>query len=250
VRVCLRVAYDGAPFAGWQSQPGGDTVQDALEKALEKISGEPVRVHGAGRTDAGVHAEGQVCHFDSPSRGLPPEEWLRALNARLPGTVRVLSAARAAENFHARFSAHAKVYRYRLVTSEVLPPALYRRAWHVRELPARPLQKAASLFVGSHDFTAFSANRGRPVRDSCRTIHSAELQPVPYGFDLTIRGDGFLYKMVRMLVGACVRHARGLVTLEELADRLAAGGPRWNFVAPADGLCLVDVEYGEALADC
>lgn len=221
-------------------------MQDVLEEALQEAAGQPVRIHGAGRTDAGVHAEGQVCHFDVPSITLTPDEWVRALNARLPGTVRVLSAAVTAENFHARYSAKAKVYKYRLVTEPILPPALFQRAWHVRELPVRPLQDAVNIFVGRHNFAAFSANRGGPVHDPYRTIFSADLLPASYGFELTFRGDGFLYKMVRMMVGACVRHARGLVSLEDLATRLAAGMPRWNHVAPPDGLCLVRVEYGEA----
>ena len=225
-------------------------MQDVLEEALQETVGQPVRIHGAGRTDAGVHAEGQVCHFDVSSGTLTPDEWVRALNARLPGTVRVLSAAVTAENFHARYSARAKVYRYRLVTEPVLPPALFQRAWHVRELSVRPLQDAATVFVGRHNFAAFSANRGGPVHDPCRTIFSANLLPVAHGFELTFRGDGFLYKMVRMMVGACVRHARGLVSLEDLAGRLTAGGARWNHVAPADGLCLVNVEYGEAHTSC
>lgn len=247
MKVRLILAYDGAEFSGWQSQAHGGAVQDRIEAVLKKITGRRVVVHGSGRTDAGVHALGQCAHFEVPEGGMSPEAWMRALNANLPAAVRVLSARRAGGNFHARFSATGKVYRYLVRNAAVLPPHEAKRTWFVpHEMDLDRLREAGAIFVGRHNFSAFSANRGGVVGDPYRTIHEVAVTRRGTLLTLTFSGEGFLYKMVRMLVGAMVRTAQGRADLEDLRRRLATGGPRWNYVAPADGLYLVQVRYGGA----
>jgi tRNA pseudouridine38-40 synthase len=247
MRLKLTLAYDGAPFAGWQSQVGGNTVQDVVEAALAKVAKTKIALHGSGRTDAGVHALGQVAHFDAPAASrMRPEDWLRALNANLPPEIRVMRAARAGADFHARFSATGKIYRYDLWTAPVLPPHLHRRAWHVAPPPdfAR-LRKALAVFAGEHDFRAFAANRGGPpVEDTVRRITAIRVARSGPLWQITFEGSGFLYKMVRMLTGAAVRVARDREDLETLRRLLAEPRTgRWAHVAPADGLTLARVRY-------
>ncbi|MGH8047486.1 MAG: tRNA pseudouridine(38-40) synthase TruA [Chthoniobacterales bacterium] len=244
MRIKLTIAYDGATFAGWQSQAGGNTVQDEIEAALARIAQTPLRLHGSGRTDSGVHALGQVAHFDAPEKSnMSPSDWQRALNGSLPRTVRILRAARAAKKFHARFDATGKIYRYDIWTGDVLPPHLFRRAWHMsRDLDLAALHATLHLFEGSHDFRAFSANRGTPASDTVRTIHSIRVTGSRSSLHLTFEGDGFLYKMVRMLVGAAIRVATGRED-QSTIRRMLAGEGRWTDVAPADGLYLVRVRY-------
>src|ERR1700682_2279097 len=161
-RLKLIIAYDGGPFAGWQSQSNGKAVQDHLEPAFKRIGGAPVRVHGAGRTDAGVHALAQCAHVDLANHRVPFDRWLPALNAVLPATIRVLRCQRVSDDFHARFSAKGKVYRYRIWSAAVLPPIEYGRAWHVTgPLNFETMKCAAATFVGSHDFGAFAASHGK-----------------------------------------------------------------------------------------
>src|SRR6476469_1002636 len=163
-RLKLIVAYDGAPFSGWQSQPNGNGIQDHVENVLEKICGERVRVHGAGRTDAGVHALAQVAHADVPAGRYAPDRWVKALNGLLPPTIRIMRCRFVSGAFHARFSAQGKIYRYRIWNAEVAPPLENGRAWHIREpLEISRMVEAAQLFVGRHDYRAFAANRGAPV---------------------------------------------------------------------------------------
>src|SRR6476469_7376049 len=170
-RLKLTIAYDGAPFSGWQSQTNGNAIQDHLENAFEHISSSRVRVHGAGRTDAGVHALAQVAHADLPLRRYSAERWSSALNGVLPPEIRVMRCQFVAESFHARFSAKGKIYRYRIWNGEVASPLENGRVWHVREpLDLDGLTKAAKLFVGRHDFRLFAANRGEVVTDTVRTI--------------------------------------------------------------------------------
>jgi len=244
MKLKVIVAYDGSAFSGWQSQAHGGAVQDRIEAVLEKITGHRVVVHGSGRTDSGVHALGQCAHFEVPEGSMAPAEWQRALNANLPATVRILSARRAGEDFHARFSASGKVYRYLICHAPVLPPHEAKRSWHVpHEMDLARLGEAGTIFVGRHNFSAFTANRGGVVGDAHRTIHEIAVSRRGTHLSLTFSGEGFLYKMVRMLVGAMVRAAQGRVDLEDLRGRLTNGGPRWNYVAPADGLYLVRVRY-------
>ncbi|HVE16650.1 MAG TPA: tRNA pseudouridine(38-40) synthase TruA [Chthoniobacterales bacterium] len=245
-RIRLTVAYDGAPFAGWQSQAHGDSVQDAIERVLARIAKEPIRLHGAGRTDSGVHALGQVAHFDAPEDSkMTATDWLRALNGNLPPSIRILRSVKARADFHSRFSATGKIYRYDLWTAEVLPPHLAARAWHMpHPLDPVALHDALQLFTGSHDFHGFTANRGTPAGDTVRQIHSIRLKQSGASLRITFEGEGFLYKMVRMLTGAGVRVAQGRAEINTLRDLLEnPGRGRWTNVAPADGLYLVRVRY-------
>ena len=244
-RLKFIVAYDGAEFAGWQSQGHRKTVQDELEGALHKISGVRVRVHGAGRTDAGVHALAQCAHVDLPDRKISAERWPDALNAVLPGTIRVFSTRYVSENFHARFSAKGKVYRYRIWAAPILPPLEAGRAWHVAAMLDLDLLKSAGQkFIGHHDFAAFAANRGKKEKNTIRTIRSVCVRKTGPCVAIEVAGDGFLYKMVRLMVGAMTHVSLGKSDLAEISARLISGtvvGCR--LVAPAEGLYLVKVWY-------
>lgn len=246
-RLKLIVAYDGAAFAGWQSQPNGNGIQDHLENALEQICGEPVRVHGAGRTDAGVHALAQVAHADIPVRRYPAERWLKALNGLLPMAIRVMRASFVTDSFHARFSAKGKIYHYRIWNGEVALPLEHGRVWHVREpLDRARMLAAAKLFVGRHDFGGFAANRGTPATDTVRTLSQVRLRFAGKLITIAFEGDGFLYKMVRMMTGSIVQAGLGKISTEEIRKRLE-GNRRQNSisreVAPAAGLFLLRVRY-------
>ena len=183
-RLKLTVAYDGAAFAGWQSQAHRNTVQDELERALQKISGQQIRVHGAGRTDAGVHALAQCAHVDLPNRRLSIERWRNALNAVLPAAVRILRCQYVSQKFHARFSATGKLYRYRIWAAPILPPLELGRAWHIfLPLDVDLLKAAGRKFIGTHDFSAFAANRalsdaGRKARDTRKFVDQVAAQMI------------------------------------------------------------------------
>jgi len=243
-RLKLIVVYDGAPFAGWQSQSHRNTVQDHLERAFERVIGEPVRVHGAGRTDAGVHAFAQCAHVDV-LKFLPPDRWLNALNALLPSAIRVLRCRYVSKHFQARLSAKGKIYRYRIWRAPILPPFEYRRAWHVAQpLDLKILKSAAKQLVGTHDFASFAANRGKPEPSTIRTINSVRVRQKGPCITIEFDGDGFLYKMVRLMVGALVKCALGKMHIGEIASRLHSGKVgSGRFVAPAEGLYLVRVRY-------
>jgi len=244
-RLKLIVAYDGATLAGWQSQSHRNTVQDYLERAFRRVGGERVHVHGAGRTDAGVHALGQCAHVDVADLCLSAARWMAALNALLPPTIRVLSCKYVPADFHARFSAKGKVYRYRIWSAPILPPLEFKRAWHLpAPLDFAALKAAAEEFVGTHDFAGFAANRSKSETSTVRTIFSAGV--LRKGARLTIEfdGDGFLYKMVRLIVGSVVLAALGKLSVDEIAAQLSSTrSSATRFVAPAEGLFLVRVRY-------
>lgn len=251
MRLKLTIAYNGQSFGGWQIQPNADTLQERIEVALEGIAKEPVRLHGSGRTDAGVHALGQVAHFDAPGQlTMNPVNWLAALNTKLPPTIRIMECEECADDFHARSSAKQKTYDYELSTAPILPPFQAGRAWHLpRQLDPSTLDDALALYRGRHDFRAFAANRGNETADTNyhRTIFDASLAPLSQGYLLTFTGEGFLYKMVRLLTGAAVKAAQGYFRLDDLADLLDQPGdlPRGKspLCAPPDGLTLREVLY-------
>jgi tRNA pseudouridine38-40 synthase len=244
-RLKLIVTYDGTPFAGWQSQSHRNTIQDHLERAFERVLGKPARVHGAGRTDAGVHALAQCAHVDLPNDRLSAVRWTEALNALLPPTIRVLRCQYVSNDFHARLSAKGKIYRYRIWLAPVLLPFEYRRAWHVpRPIDLKILKRAAKQFVGTHDFAGFAANRGKQEKSTVRTIYSARVRQKGPCVTIEFDGDGFLYKMVRLIVGTLVRAALGKMSIEDVAARLNSGQVgAARFAAPAEGLFLVRVRY-------
>ena len=243
-RLKIIIAYDGAGFSGWQSQANGNTIQDRLEAAFAKVLGQKIRVHGAGRTDAGVHALGQCAHADVSTR-LEPAVLLAALHASLPPTFRILRARVVARSFHARFAARGKIYRYRLATTAVLSSFELGRAWHVTgPLDDTRLRACAQEFCGPHDFARFAANRGHPVASTIRTIRSVRMRRNSASTVIEFDGDGFLYKMVRLMVGAIVRCGLGKASVGEVRDRLrGAATEHARLVAPANGLTLVRVRY-------
>lgn len=251
MRLKLTIAYDGAGLEGWQSQPGGNTVQDHLERAVAETAKQPVRVHGSGRTDAGVHALAQVVHFDVPEGiSMNPFNWVPALNTKLPAALRVMACEEVPADFHARFSATGKTYRYDLSTEPVLSPFRAGRAWHLpRQLDPYTLREAMGLFEGRHDFEGFGARRGNETEETSfvRTIARVELEELEWGWRLRYRGDGFLYKMVRLMTGAAVQAAQGRLRVDQVAELLdqPPGLPfgKSPLCAPADGLFLESVEY-------
>lgn len=255
------LAYDGRAFLGWQYLAHGPSVQEEVERAVAAIAKEGGRipVHASGRTDSGVHALGQVIHWDAPDTlRMDGEAWMRAMNAHLPPTVRVLQAEEAPPGFHARFSATGKHYRYRILTGPVLLPQDYGLAWHVhgrRALDVAAMTSAAAIMVGEHDFSAFAAFRrdgtdgevgtGANVRRLTQAAVRAEGEALVLDFE----GGGFLYRMVRLLTGALVHVGRGLLDEAAVADLLACQrGPDGRVVksplcAPPDGLTLMRVDY-------
>ena len=250
----LILSYDGAEFAGWQVQPGRTTVQGALASAIGRLSGENVLPQGSGRTDAGVHALAQVATFQTASV-IPPENWRRALNDILPSSIRVLEVSEATPEFHARKSAHAKTYRYRIRRGAICPPFLARYVWHYPyPLEESAMTAAADVVVGEHDFTSFAAVDPERVErmaaaenfqtTNVRTIYSSSCTREREELIYTVRGSGFLHHMVRNLVGTFLLVGKGTVSREDLGrilaarERTAAGA-----TAPASGLYLVGVEY-------
>ena len=246
-RLKLIVSYDGASFSGWQSQANRNTIQDHLESALQRICSKPIRVHGAGRTDAGVHALAQCAHVDLPSRRYEPGRWVSALNGILPPTIRVMKCRFVSDAFHARFSAKGKTYRYRIWNAAVLPPFKNDRAWHVvSPLDFDRMVSAAKEFCGEHDFVSFSANRGTAETNTVRIIRAVRLRRAGPCISIEFDGDGFLYKMVRMMVETLVRIGHDKLSPQEIKARLShprKASSDGRIAAPADGLFLVRVQY-------
>jgi tRNA pseudouridine38-40 synthase len=260
VRLALGVEYDGSAFCGWQTQPSRCGVQDHLEAALEHIAGEPVESVCAGRTDAGVHALGQVASF-SLERTIEPLTVLRSLNAKLPADIRVRTAEAAPPDFHARFDARAKTYRYRIWNGEVVNPFERRYVWHmVSPLDVEAMASAARILEGTHDFAAFQG-AGSDASTTVRTITQSTIQstqpaiqsavrdPQSALIEFMIAGDGFLRHMVRAIVGSLVEIGRGRQPASWLGEVLASRRrERAGQTAPPHGLALVAVDYGARLA--
>ena len=260
----LTLAYDGTDFSGWQVQPDASTIQGTLASAIGRLTGENVLPQGSGRTDAGVHALAQVASFATESP-IPIENFLKALNDILPAAIRVLEVLEAAAEFHARRSARAKTYRYRIFREPVCSPFLARYVWHFPyPLDEESMMRAAGEVVGESDFTSFAAVD--PERDvlnplthqghegtrgeveiavsNVRTVFSSSWERQGEEFIYTVRGSGFLHHMVRNLVGTFILVGKGTLQVDDIArilqarNRTAAGA-----TAPASGLFLVSVEY-------
>lgn len=240
----LTVSYDGTQYAGWQLQPNGKTVQEVMETALAKIDGREVRVYGSGRTDAGVHARGQVANCTVRTQ-LKVPTLLKALNANLPEDVRVLRLQVTDAKFHARFSARGKEYRYRIDCGAVADPFLRAYAWHHPwPLNVDAMRRAAGLLKGRHDFSVLSAKPRRPVEATVRTISKLSVTKRGNVITISVAADGFLYRMVRSIVGALVKVGEGKLAVEELQE-LVKAKKRTALVetAPAHGLFLWRVFY-------
>ncbi len=243
-RFAFQIEYDGGPFQGWQLQASGPSVQGALESALAQIEPEPVRVHAGGRTDAGVHALGQVAHADL-SRTWDPFRLTEAINAHLrPLPVVVLACAKVPETFHARFSAVGRRYLYRILNRRA-PPALDAgRVWHVRHpLDVTAMREAARALIGRHDFTTFRASLCQ-ARSPVKTLDAIEIEPLADEIRFSFAARSFLHHQVRSIVGTLERVGAGAWPPERVATALAARdraacGP----VAPAHGLYLTAVVY-------
>lgn len=242
--------YDGTAFSGWQVQPGQRTVQGVIEEALSTMAQAPVRVHGAGRTDAGVHALGQACSWEWEG-AMPPERVRRSLSCMLAPEVRVEEVAIASADFHARFSARAKRYVYTLELGKEQDPFSARYAWLVApELDLSLLAQAAQALVGEHDFAGYQGG-GASAGATVRAIYGIGLKQGgvigPCDADslwrLEFHGNGFLYKMVRNITGTLVDIARGHLPPARVRDLLDSPGPYHGNTAPAHGLALAEVIY-------
>ena len=243
MRIALGIEYDGSRFVGWQTQPGGGAVQDAVETALGNIAGCEVKVTCAGRTDSGVHALGQVVHFDT-SVERPDSAWVRGANAMLPDSVAILWAHRVAEDFHARYSATARRYRY-LLADRAVRPALGagRLGWFHQRLQVDAMREAARLVVGEHDFSAFRASECQ-AKSPVRTIESFEVERRGERVEFTVCANAFLHHMVRNLVGCLVYVGAGRQPAAWMGEVLASRDRR--LAAPtfsAHGLYLEHVRY-------
>ena len=248
----LTIAYDGTDFHGWQIQKNKPTVQGEIVSVLRRLTQEDIQLNGSGRTDAGVHALGQVANFRTQS-GLPALEFQRALNALLPMSIRVMGAEETGPAFNARFSAKGKIYRYRLYRGKVVPPFLWRYVVHYPfPLDEDAMKDAAARFVGVHDYSSFAASTGSEVddreRNMVREVFSTELKRTDDGEELwfTVHGHSFLRYMVRKMMGTLLDVGRGKLTpadidkLFELKDR-SKSGP----TMPPQGLCMLKVEHDE-----
>jgi len=245
----LILSYDGSDFAGWQVQPDAQTVQGTLASAIGRITGEKVLPQGSGRTDAGVHALAQVVTFVTES-SVPTANFVKALNDVLPASIRVLEVNEAEADFHARHSARAKTYRYRIYRAAICPPFLAKYVWHYPfPLDEQGMTGSARAVEGEHDFTSFAAvdpERGREGEpaSNVRRIFSSFWERHEDEFVYTVKGSGFLHHMVRNLVGTVILVGKGTLKAEDLTrilearNRSAAGA-----TAPASGLYLVNVKY-------
>lgn len=216
MKIAIGIEYHGAHFQGWQSQPNACGVQDALEKAIGLVSGESVRLHAAGRTDAGVHALMQIAHFETVATR-PQQAWIRGTNAHLPPWVRVLWAHEVGEDFHARFSAKARSYQYVLYNHPVAPASQHGRVgWYHRPLDISTMQQAAQLLIGEHDFSAFRASECQ-ASSPVRTMHRASLQPHRRYIIFSFQANAFLQHQIRNMVGALIYVGQGKLDVDGFA---------------------------------
>jgi len=249
----LTIAYDGTDFHGWQIQANKPTIQGEIVGVLRRLTQEHLTIHGAGRTDAGVHALGQVASFRTQS-SLSAQEFQRALNALLPPTIRIAQSEEVGPDFNARWSARGKTYRYRIYRGKVVPPMLWRYVLHYPfPLDEDAMRDAAARFAGTHDFASFAASTGSEEDDKERStereIYSTELARTPDDEELvfTVKGRSFLRYMVRKMVGTLLDIGRGKLTpddierLYEIKDR-SKSGP----TVPPQGLVMVEVQHEEA----
>ena len=242
-RIKLTIAYDGTNYCGWQVQPNGITVEEVVNKALKKLTGEDIQVIGASRTDSGVHALGNVAVFDTHTT-IPPERIFYALNQRLPEDIVIVKSEEVAEDFHPRYCDCSKTYEYHILNTRIPIPTKRLTNYFVSyDLDVEKMRKAAGYLIGEHDFVSF-CNVRTDVEDTVRTV--TELEILKDGEEITIRisGNGFLYNMVRIIVGTLIRVGRGFYEPEkvkeilEAKDRKAAG-----VTAPPHGLILAEIRY-------
>lgn len=243
-RILLLVEYDGTAYVGWQVQPNGPSVQAVIEARLAELLGQEVRLHSSGRTDAGVHARGMAAHFDTAST-LPLRAFREGLNSRLPYDIAIREAREIPSDFHARFSARKKWYRYTIYRGAVRSPLSARTSWHLRgPLDIEAMRQAAGTLVGEHDFKAFRST-GCAAKTTVRALFAVDLVQEDDFLYLDFHGSGFLKNMVRMLVGTLVQVGLGRRPATDL-QHLLMGQPdlKPGPTAPPQGLCLMQVWYG------
>ena len=245
MRVKMVVAYDDTNYCGWQIQPNGVTIEQKLNEALTDLLQEPIKVTGASRTDAGVHSLGNVCIFDTNTR-MPAEKISYALNTRLPEDIVVQDSCQVPESFHPRFSKSRKTYEYRILNQKFRNPT--RRLdthFYYYDLDVEAMQRAAAYLVGEHDFKSFASTGGQ-AETSIRTIYSLDVEKRDSIITIRVKGNGFLYNMVRIIAGTLIKVGAGEILPEEIPaileakDRSAAGP-----TAPAKGLTMIGLEYEE-----
>jgi len=250
MRIKLTISYDGALYSGWQRQPDRETVQERLEGALSEIAKTEVRIQGSGRTDTGVHAHGQVAHFDVPEGvRMPAEKWAVAVNTRLPAGIRIMQSEEVGEEFHARFSAQGKTYEYVIETGQVLHPHMVGRAWHVpRSMDLSRVEEVMKSYLGEHDFRHFSALRGNETEETSYVREVTQADVIQQGSTVLLKfsANGFMYKMVRILTGVAVSAGLGKVTVSEVQQMLEEVEGEYHTAkhcAPSGGLSLREVQY-------
>jgi tRNA pseudouridine38-40 synthase len=242
-KVKLIVQYDGTNYQGWQVQPSGPTIQGELTKVISMIDQRPVTIHGAGRTDSGVHAEGQVASFFL-ERDFGPRELRDAINGNIERDIRICSAEFVDDDFHARASAKSKTYRYDIWTGEVVSPFLYRYLYHHRSpLDLAQMRRAADFLVGTHDFSAFAGGHS-DVDSTVRTLYTLDIDSIDNRLTIKACGNGFLKYMVRTIAGTLIEVGRGRRPADSLSVVLSSRDRgRAGQTAPAAGLTLVRVDY-------
>ncbi|MEI6195471.1 MAG: tRNA pseudouridine(38-40) synthase TruA [Verrucomicrobiota bacterium] len=247
----LIVAYDGTAYQGWQVQQTGTGVQELIETAFGKMFPGVKRIHSSSRTDTGVHALGMVAHVEIPRAEfkMPLGRLAIALNSFLPDDIRVLSAVRVPDAFHARFDATGKQYRYYVWNHAAMNPLLHKRAWHFpMKLDVKAMRAAAKLFIGKHDFKSFAATRSYEMESNVRTLTRCDIKKAGETFTFIIEGDGFLYKMCRGIVGTLVQVGQGKIPLTDIKNILASRDRRVaGMTAPAHGLVLGKVYYAKSV---
>ncbi|HIY30212.1 MAG TPA: tRNA pseudouridine(38-40) synthase TruA [Candidatus Mediterraneibacter avicola] len=244
-RIKLTVAYDGTDYCGWQVQPNGMTVEEILNRELSALTGEEVKVIGASRTDAGVHAEGNVAVFDTET-GIPAERIAYALNCRLPEDIVAVKSEEVPGDWHPRYQCSVKTYEYRILNREMPDPVCRRSTVHVSyPLNLGDMRTAAGYLKGEHDFKSFCSPHTE-VKDTVRTVHSLEIEKEGDIITVRISGNGFLYNMVRIIVGTLINVGRGACPPEKVKEILEARDRRKAAAtAPAKGLVLKHIRYGK-----
>ena len=239
----LDICYDGTRYRGWQRLPGrDDTIQGKIETALSRILGENVEISGSGRTDAGVHAEGQVANFHCESK-MPAERILAELRRYLPEDIGIISCREVSERFHARLNAREKTYRYRIWNSG--QPCVFRRRFVTvmpEKLDVDAMNRAAQYFVGTHDYAAFCGNP-KFKKSTIREVYGVEVNTLGEEIQITFRGEGFLYNMVRIMVGTLVEVGRGDRDADSIPNLFGGKRAEAGFLVPPQGLCLMEVKY-------
>lgn len=242
----ITLAYDGNPYSGWQVQPNGISVQEILQQKLHVLTGKSTPVIGAGRTDAHVHAKGQVAHF-TVDKPLNLYRFRHSLNCILPKEIRIINIVEVPLSFHARYSAIGKIYHYHLHIASVESPFSRLHSWHVyQQIDLKLMRDAAKFFIGTHDFSSFTneSYRGAAAQNPVRTIQRIDVVEEPGGVRLEFQGDGFLYKMIRNIVGTLVDVASGKRPIMDIPKMMAAKDRQHaGKGAPAHGLFLMEVLY-------